>query len=93
MNSITSLTATACAAALLAGCASSPQQENDPAFGNSVRNMVQAQMHNPAAAESAADEAPAGLDGARAENVIKAYRADVDKPAGAQETPAMRIGN
>lgn len=87
----------ACAAMLalagLAGCASSPQQENDPAFGNSVRQMISAQIHDPGAAARAGTDAPSGLDGARAENVIKAYRADVDKPAKAQEAMQMQIAN
>lgn len=83
----------ACAVASLAGCASSPQQENDPAFGSSVRQMIHAQIHDPQAAENPSDQAPAGIDGIRAEGVMKTYRADVDKPARAQETILMQVGN
>jgi hypothetical protein len=46
MNTFRSLSL-AVAAAALAACASSPQQENDPAFGSSVRNMISAQVHDP----------------------------------------------
>ena len=92
MNTFARLTA-ACAVAVLAGCASSPQQENDPAFGSSVRQMVRAQIHDPKAAGQPPADAPAGLDGGRAEAVIKVYRADVDKPSSAQESVEMRVAN
>ena len=82
-----------CVVASLAGCASSPQQENDPAFGSSVRQMIHAQIFDPAAAENPPEQPPNGVDGIRAEGVMKSYRADVDKPARAQEKIDMQVGN
>ncbi|MEQ1438728.1 hypothetical protein AAG565_05135 [Fontimonas sp. SYSU GA230001] len=78
---------------LLAGCAGSPRHENDPAFGSSVRQMIQAQIYNPAAAENPPAQAPDGIDGPRAENVLQTYRADVDKPARAHEAIQMQVAN
>ncbi len=49
-------------------------------YGNSVRNMVQAQILDPEAAENPPEEAPTGLDGRNAEAVLKSYRGDVSKP-------------
>lgn len=85
--------ALACVAGTVAACASSPQQENDPAFGSSVRQMIQAQTFDAQAADNPSDQPPSGIDGIRAESVMKTYRADVDKPARAQEPMQVRIGN
>ncbi|MEW6168862.1 MAG: hypothetical protein AB1651_14370 [Pseudomonadota bacterium] len=92
MNTFRSLSL-AVAAAALAACASSPQQENDPAFGSSVRNMISAQVHNPAAVSRPGDSAPDGIDGERAASVLKTYRSDVDKPARAQEGVTVRVND
>lgn len=92
MNTFTRL-ALVCVVGTLAACASSPQQENDPAFGSSVRQMIGAQIFDPQAAANPPEQPPAGIDGIRAESVMKTYRADVDKPARAQDAVQMRVGN
>lgn len=44
-------------------------------FGNSVHNMTEAQMYDPEAARNPSAELPGGLDGAKGDAVIDAYRA------------------
>lgn len=66
---------------LAIGCASDPKQENDPEFGDSVRNMVMQQTFNATAANDPPAGPPLGLDGARAGATFKAYREDVRKPS------------
>lgn len=83
--------AAACVALVLGACASDPKQENDPAFGASVRNMVQQQIHNPDAALNPPAEAPAGMDGERTSTTMKAYRAAVDKAAEAKKPVMVQI--
>jgi type IV pilus biogenesis protein CpaD/CtpE len=75
----------------LAACASDPKQENDPAFGSSVHRMIQAQIHNPRAAANPPAEAPDGVDGQRAEQVVKTYRKDADKPSAVRERITMQV--
>jgi hypothetical protein len=48
-------------------------------FGNSVRQMQQAQTYDPAAATNPAPEAPAH-DGAKASEVMQMYRQDLPRP-------------
>ena len=64
--------ATVTLAFLLASCASDPTADNIR-FGESVRHMITLQTTDPQG------EAP-GLDGEKAENVLRAYRGDVAKP-------------
>lgn len=90
MKTLLTLSA-ACVALALGACASDPKQENDPAFGASVRNMVQQQIHNPDAALNPPAEAPSGMDGERTATTMKAYRAAVDKSAEAKKPVMVQI--
>lgn len=86
-----SLIALVPALALLGACASDPKQENDPAFGSSVRHMINSQIHAPEVAARPAADGPQGMDGARAEKVLKVYREGVDKPASAQKPVTIQV--
>jgi type IV pilus biogenesis protein CpaD/CtpE len=76
-------------ASLLTGCATGPTNvERD--FGNSVRNMVQAQTYNPDAALSY--EPPMEMDGERAGAVLETYRTEIGKPADVQKPIVINVG-
>lgn len=59
------------AAAVLAGCASTPTPHYDRKFGDAVRNARHAMTLNPNAARESA--APAGMDGAAAREAVDRY--------------------
>lgn len=72
---MTSIEKLACAAMLFAvsACSSDPVRvEQD--YGNSVRNMIKAQIADPEAARRPSTGLPGGLDGGKGEKVIDAYR-------------------
>ena len=64
-------------ASLLAGCADTPLADED--YGSSVRQMIQAQTFDPAAASNPPALAPEITDGARLEEALEVYRKDVAK--------------
>ncbi len=74
--------------ALLTGCSTTAgdavRVEED--FGNSVRQMIGAQIYNPDAAKAAATEPPRGLDGVQGEAVLKVYRERVGDPDDVDKT-------
>ena len=76
MNSIPA-TALAIAALLIAGCADTPLSDAD--YGESVRQMVQAQTLDPVAASNPPELPPEITDGARLEKALEVYRKDVAK--------------
>ena len=71
--------ALALTAFLIASCATDPTA-NNIRFGESVRHMITLQTADPQSGAT-------GLDGEKAEEVIRAYRADVAKP----ETTERRV--
>lgn len=76
MNTIHA-TALAIAALLIAGCADTPLADAD--YGTSVRQMIQAQTFDLAAASNPPALAPDITDGARLEEALEIYRKDVAK--------------
>jgi hypothetical protein len=60
----------------VAGCANSTSDED---YGQSVKQMVQAQTFDPAAASNPPELAPEITDGARLQNALDVYRKDVAK--------------
>lgn len=74
-------------AALLGGCADTPLADED--FGNSVRQMVQAQTFDPAAASNPPALAPDITDGGRLEEALKVYRSDVAKGLNEIKQPVI----
>jgi len=82
----------ALAACLLsAGCSTLEPTRLDEDFGNSVRNMVDAQIGNRAAAENPPVNPPMALDGQRGWNVLEAYREDVAKPKEVEEQIQINV--
>ncbi|HEY5756646.1 MAG TPA: hypothetical protein VIU34_12535 [Steroidobacter sp.] len=61
----------------IAGCADTPLADAD--YGNSVKQMVQAQTLDPVTANNPAERAPEITDGARLEAALDIYRKDVAK--------------
>lgn len=74
------------------GCSSTDPVRVEEDFGNSVRNMVNAQIYNPNAAKNPPAEPPLALDGEKADKVLEAYRGDVYKPEKAERPISIRIG-
>ena len=71
---------------ITAGCPGPTRNESE--FGNSVRNMVAAQKYAPPAAETTG-----GLDGIKAEKVLKAYREDVSATEGVKNEIQIKVGD
>lgn len=59
----------------VSACATTSDDGRDYGFGGAVRNMVERQTYDPAAARNPSTAA-APIDGARAEEVMKNYRKD-----------------
>jgi hypothetical protein len=87
-----SLAAAALVLLSTSGCATGPEAtERD--FGNSVRNMVQAQTLDPTTAAVPDPNGPDSGDGQRLDNVLEAYRADVAKPEEVAQPLVISVGN
>lgn len=76
------------AAGAVAGCATQDPDTMERDFGNSVRRMVEAQKYVPPSAPAG----PVTMDGVRAEEVLKVYRADVAKPKDVKQPVNISIG-
>lgn len=84
---ITQATALAVVALLTAGCAETPLADAD--YGNSVRQMVQAQTFDPVAASNPPALAPDIADGPRLEKALEVYRKDVAKGLAEVKQPVV----
>lgn len=88
-NSLALLAGALLCGGLLAACESQPTQ-SEREFGDSVRQMVAAQKAPPAATAVA----PAGgLDGRKAEAIMKVYREDVSQPKQIHNEIKINVGN
>jgi len=74
-------------ALLIAGCADTPLADAD--YGSSVRQMVQAQTFDPAAASNPPELPPENADGARLESALEVYRKDVAKGVTEVKQPVI----
>jgi hypothetical protein len=83
-------TVTAVAALAAAGCADTPSEAD---YGNSVKQMVEAQTYDPAAAANPPEQAPATTDGARLQNALDNYRKDVAKGAEVKREAEFTAGD
>jgi len=82
-SSIIFMLVSATGLALLAGCATEPSLMHDT-YGDAVRNMVDAQIYDRAAAANPGDE-PVSLYGKKGEAVLKMHREAVPKAADMRE--------
>jgi len=73
------------AALAVSGCANTSDED----YGQSVRQMVQAQTFDPAAASNPPELAPEITDGARLQNAMDVYRKDVAKGATEVKQPVV----
>lgn len=79
------------AALAVAGCANTTSDED---YGQSVRQLVQAQTFDPAAASNPPELAPEITDGARLQNALDVYRKDVAKGNTEVKQPVIfEVGN
>jgi type IV pilus biogenesis protein CpaD/CtpE len=60
-------------------------------FGASVRNMIEAQTHDPSTLSSPSTETIEQSDGRRLESVLDVYRTDVAKPQAASEDIVISV--
>ena len=67
----------------VAGCSTFYEVE-DPDLGASVRNMVALQTSYP-------DQGAEGLDGEKAEKILRAYRGDTVKPESVEKTTIIQL--
>lgn len=74
---------------VLAACAEPTALEKD--FGNSVRAMVAAQKYTPPAAVQPVP-VPIGIDGKKAEQVLRTYRQDVSQPQEIKNEIQINVG-
>ena len=76
----------------VSGCSSTDPIRVEADYGNSVRNMIEAQIYDPDAAKYPPSEPPTTLDGSYAENVLEAYRDDVSRPEEVDRPISIDIG-
>lgn len=82
------LVATITAACLLmAGCATETRTERE--FGDSVRAVATAQIHDMGAAQYPSKDPVTGGPGDRLENVVKTHKVSAGRAAGAQNAGSM----
>lgn len=77
----------------LSACYNDRVYDNDRHFGASVRNLVVGQIHNRDAAINPPTEAPQGLDGPAAVQVMKTYRTPPPKPSKASVPVRLSISS
>ncbi|HZL94175.1 MAG TPA: hypothetical protein VFB99_11040 [Vicinamibacterales bacterium] len=75
---------------LLGACTTEPTL-TERNFGDSVRQMIQAQTHDPSTLATPSTETVESSDGRRLENVLDAYRTDVAKPESVNEDVVISV--
>jgi hypothetical protein len=83
-------TVTALSALAAAGCADTPSEAD---YGNSVNQMIQAQTYDPAASANPPEQPPMASDGARLDNALTIYRADVAKAGEVKREAEFTVGD
>jgi hypothetical protein len=76
--------------ALLAACAHEPT-ETERTFGDSVRNMVEAQTYDQSTLSTPSTETIEDNDGRRLEAVLDVYRTDVAKPESVNDEIVINV--
>lgn len=64
-----------------------------PEFGETVRNVMESQIHDHEAAIHPKPEAVEGSDGYRLDNALEAHRNDVARPEQIQQPVTISVGN
>ena len=82
-------TVTAVAALAAAGCADAPSEAD---YGNSVKQMVEAQTYDPAASANPPEQPPMASDAARLDNAMTVYRIDVAKAGAVKREAEFSVG-
>jgi hypothetical protein len=77
--------------ALGGGCATEPTV-SEQQFGSSVRQMIRAQLYDPAAAERPSPDPVTGLDGPQAEQALARHRQTVGRPEEVRSEIIVNIG-
>lgn len=73
------------------GCTATDPVRVESDFGNSVWHMINAQLHDPKAAQNPPADAPAGMDGVHAGAVLKAYRERAGDADGVDEDVQLNV--
>jgi hypothetical protein len=81
------------ASLLLTACTRSDPVRVEQDFGNSVRNMIEAQTYNPEASRHPPVNPPEVLDGTKGNRVIETYRGDIAKPAEIDKPIQINVGD
>ena len=76
--------------AILGACTTEPTL-TERNFGDSVRQMIQAQTYDPSTLETPSTETIESSDGRRLGNVLEAYRTDVAKPESVNEDVVISV--
>ena len=80
------------ATASLSGCTGSKTSMLEADHGESVRAMVNNQIHNPDTVLNVDTDAPTHSDGQRHEAVLGTYRDDVSQPADVNQDIVINVG-
>lgn len=91
MKKTNMLVGLATTAGLLAACSTNTPTPTERDFGNSVRNMIEAQTYDPSTLGSPSTETPEGIDGRRLEAVLDVYRTDVAKPESVSDEIVINV--
>lgn len=73
------------------GCATEPTV-SEQQFGSSVRQMIRAQLYDPAAAEHPSPDPVTGLDGQQAQQALAKHRQTVGQPDEVRDEIIVNIG-
>lgn len=88
---ILALTALTALSGMGLGCVSDPNFVEED-FGNSVRQMVQGQIYDPAAASTPSELPPDSQDGVTSSTSVEDYREHSKRPKKEQERSVINIG-
>ena len=93
-TTITGVFAVLLTLAALSACSRQPTvRDVEAKFGDTVRDVMNSQIHDYDAAMHPNPDAIEGTDSNRLNNVLEAYRSDVAKPEEVQQPLSSSIGN
>ncbi len=94
VKNVSAVLALALVATLLGACAALEPEPTllESHFGDSVRQMIEAQTYDPSTLSSPSTQPVEGGDGQRIQNVLEAYRTDVAKPESVDDDIVINVG-